>query len=172
LNDHEFIEFDINGEKLKSVKGLPATIGQFDLNNFQKGKLIFISDKKVLKNDNLNIKVTNIFSKSGSSKVKNLYVKNNKLNIQIYATDKVRIVTGIPFQEGWKVISHRFITPINYGGWLSLDLDEGQSDLALEFSPYFLNNSKLPFILMYLNIVLFVLIVANRVKSAKNYKTN
>jgi hypothetical protein len=172
LNDHEFIEFDINGEKFKSVKGLPATIGQFDLNNFQKGKLIFISDKKVLKNDNLNIKVTNIFSKSGSSKVKNLYVKNNKLNIQIYATDKVRIVTGIPFQEGWKVISHRFITPINYGGWLSLDLDEGQSDLALEFSPYILNNSKLPFILMYLNIVLFVLIVANRVKSAKNYKTN
>ena len=167
LDDHKLVEFAINGKKLKSIKGLPATIGQFDLNNFQKGKLIFISDKEISKNDNLIINVTNILSRSGSSKINSVGIKNNKLNLQINATDKVKVVAGIPFQEGWKITSNKHTSLINYGGWLSFDLDEGQSDVALEYSPYLLNNTKLPFILMYLNIIFFILIVVNRLKSAK-----
>ena len=167
LDDHKLVEFAINGKKLKSIKGLPATIGQFDLNNFQKGKLIFISDKEISKNDNLIINVTNILSRSGSSKINSVGIKNNKLNLQINATDKVKVVAGIPFQEGWKITSNKHTSLINYGGWLSFDLDEGQSDVALEYSPYLLNNTKLPFMLMYLNIIFFILIVVNRLKSAK-----
>ena len=167
LNDHKLVEFAINEKKLKSIKGLPATIGQFDLNNFQKGKLIFINDKEISKNDNLNITVTNILSRSGSSKINSIDVKNNKLNLQIDATDRVRVIAGIPFQEGWKVTSKKQTTLINYEGWLSFDLEEGQSDVALEFSPYIFNTTKLPFILMYLNIIFFILIVVNRLKSAK-----
>jgi hypothetical protein len=167
FDDHKFVEFAINENKLKSVKGLPATTGQFDLNNFQKGKLIFISDKEISKNDNLIIKVTNVLSKSGSSKINSINVKNNKLNLQINAADRVRVVAGIPFQEGWKVTSNKHTRLVNYGGWLSFDLNEGQSDVVLEFSPYIFNNTKLPFILMYLNITFFVLIVVNRLKSAK-----
>jgi hypothetical protein len=167
LDDHKFVEFAINENRLKSIKGLPATTGQFDLNNFQEGKLIFISDKEISKNDNLIIKVTNVLSKSGSSKINSINVKNNKLILQINATDRVRVVAGIPFQEGWKITSNKHTRLIDYGGWLSFDLDEGQSDVVLEFSPYIFNNTKLPFILMYLNITFFVLIVVNRLKSAK-----
>lgn len=167
LDDHKLVEFAINGKKLKSIKGLPATIGQFDLNNFQKGKLIFISDKEISKNDNLIINVTNILSRSGSSKINSVDIKSNKLNLQIDATDRVKVVAGIPFQEGWKITSNTHASLVNYGGWLSFDLDEGQSDVVLEFSPYIFNTTKLPFILMYLNIIFFILIVVNRLKAAK-----
>jgi hypothetical protein len=172
LDDHKLVEFAINGKKLKSIKGLPATIGQFDLNNFQKGKLIFINDKEISKNDKLIINVTNILSRSGSSKINSVGIKNNKLNLQIDATDRVKVVAAIPFQEGWKITSNKHASLINYEGWLSFDLDKGQSDVVLEFSPYIFNTTKLPFILMYLNIIFFILIVVNRLKSAKNYKFN
>ena len=161
------LQLELNGMQMKSVKGYPDTLGQVDVNNFQKNKIIFVTDKVLSNSDKLILKIFNILPKSNSAKVNYMEIKHSKLFLQIESTDSVRIVTAIPFQKGWKISGIDNVNLRNEGGWLSFEIEPGKFDLSLEYKPYLFSISTLPFILMYLNIIFFIIIVGMIIRFAK-----